>query len=82
MRHQFVGPTGYKLYAIQKRIVDRLEQENDAADYAEYWRMDGPAVQVGHLSGRHCVWQTVPILSVELLRRYREMWERDMDIPY
>ncbi len=84
MQQLFSGTRGYKLYALRRRIVERLERENERAGKPECWRMVGPVVQVGREVGQHREWRTVPVLSVELLSRYRARKEAESfpDIPF
>jgi hypothetical protein len=84
MQRLFAGANGYRLYALRRRFVERLTQESERGGRLECWRMIGPRVQVGHVVGQRRVWQTVPILSVELLRRYRVMKEEEefFDVPF
>lgn len=84
MHPLYIGKQGLnlKLYALRRRIVERLERNNEAADIPEYWKMVGPNVQVGKDVGRRRVWRTVPFLSVELLNREREIREwKEADLP-
>lgn len=74
---------------LRARIVERLESDNDAFDYPEYWRINNGVVQVGYETIPYCdfmprrhyyvsFWQDVPFLSTFLLSRlasYRRSFE-------
>ena len=84
MQKLFSGARGYRLYALRRRIVERLERENERTGRPEHWRMVGPVVQVGCEIGQRREWRSVPMLSVELLSRYRARKEAESfpDIPF
>ena len=85
MQHHIAMDHGARLYALKQRIVERLDRESARTGRPEHWRMVGHTVQVGteNLVG-HGTWHTIPVLSVELLQRYRARKETEAfpDIPY
>jgi hypothetical protein len=85
----------FRLAELRSRIVQRLEAENEAADYPEWWRIKDGRVERGFerhwnrdpLGVCRCesyrVWVPVPFLSSELLRRLHEHREAQAaDIPF
>ena len=85
MQQHAATEIGSRLYALRRRIVERLERENERTGRPEYWRMVGLTVQVASEGfGGHRLWRPIPVLSVELLQRYRARKEAEEfpDIPY
>lgn len=77
-----------RLLELRTKIVQRLEAENAAAEFPEYWRMADGLPQVGWEVGppwnRYRVFHRIEFLSTELLRRRRVdlgMYD-DSDIPF
>jgi hypothetical protein len=85
MHHHIAMDHGSRLFILKRQIVERLDRENTRTGRPEHWRMVGHTVQVGteNVVG-HRTWRSIPVLSVELLQRYRVQKEAEAfpDIPF